>query len=120
VQTFIFYSFSLSSFDPFVKKRSSEDAPRDKQEVSKLLHKMKREKKGAKKAIRADAAFLATQKAKDARERYDYSSFFLSFIHPFIYLSLGTLNASSRPRRSWQGWETRREIAESCRGRRND
>lgn len=60
-------SFLFSSFDPFVKKRTG---PKDKQEMSKLLHKMKREKKGAKKDIRADAAFIANQRAKEARERW--------------------------------------------------
>ncbi|XP_059084097.1 nucleolar protein 14-like [Tigriopus californicus] len=53
------------NFDPFVKKRVGS---REKLELSKLLHKTKREKKGAKKEIRADAAFIASQKAKDRRE----------------------------------------------------
>eukprot|EP00095_Tigriopus_kingsejongensis_P002460 maker-scaffold1069_size64751-snap-gene-0.13 protein:Tk02460 transcript:maker-scaffold1069_size64751-snap-gene-0.13-mRNA-1 annotation:"nucleolar protein 14 homolog" len=54
------------NFDPFMKKRVGS---REKLELNKLIHKTKREKKGAKKDIRADAAFLATQKAKDRRER---------------------------------------------------
>lgn len=57
----------LSSFDPFVKKRTG---PKEKLELSKLMHKMKREKKGAKKEIRADSAFIAAQRAKEAREKY--------------------------------------------------
>lgn len=39
------------------------------QELSKLMHKTKRAKKGAKKEIRADTAFIAAQKAKEIRER---------------------------------------------------
>ena len=58
--------FFPSSFDPFVKKRTGS---KEKLEQSKLLHKMKREKKGAKKDIRADAAFIAEQRAKEAREK---------------------------------------------------
>lgn len=34
-----------------------------------MNHKLKREKKGAKKDLRADAAFLARQKAKERREK---------------------------------------------------
>ncbi len=49
-----------------MKKRGTKGA---KDEMNKLLHKMKREKKGAKKEIRQDAAFLAKRKAKDQRER---------------------------------------------------
>ena len=55
------------SFDPLVKKRSTAKGGKD--EVAKLLHKMKREKKGAKKEIRQDAAFIAKRKAEVDRER---------------------------------------------------
>ena len=37
--------------------------------MDKLLHKVKRERKAAKKDLRKDTAFLAKQKAKEARER---------------------------------------------------
>ncbi len=37
--------------------------------MQKLTHKMKREKKGAKKDLRADTAFLAKQKFKEQREK---------------------------------------------------
>ena len=37
--------------------------------MAKLNHKLKRERKGAKKDLRADTAFLAKQKAKEKRER---------------------------------------------------
>lgn len=63
-------NFLFFSFDPFARKR--ETGSKEKQEMSKLLYKMKREKKGAKKDIRADMAFLATQKAKEARIKYVY------------------------------------------------
>ena len=59
-------SSSLFSFDPFVKKRN---LSKDKQELAKLNHKLKREKKGAKKDLRADAAFLARLKAKEKRDK---------------------------------------------------
>ena len=42
---------------------------REKLEMDKLLHKVKRERKAAKKDLRKDTAFLAKQKAKEARER---------------------------------------------------
>ncbi len=54
------------SFDPFAKKH---DGPRDRRDKDKLLHKMKREKKSAKKELRKDTAFLAKQKAVEIRER---------------------------------------------------
>jgi len=53
-------------FDPFQKKRVGS---REKLEMDKLLHKVKRERKAAKKDLRKDTAFLAKQKAKEARER---------------------------------------------------
>ena len=49
-----------------MKKRN---LSKEKQEMAKLNHKLKREKKGAKKDLRADAAFLAKQKAKERREK---------------------------------------------------
>ena len=55
------------NFDPSVKKRH--EASKEKQEMAKLNHKLKREKKAAKKDLRADAAFLAKQKAKERREK---------------------------------------------------
>merc|ERR550532_108245 len=58
------------NFDPLVKKRNN-DVSREKQEMAKLNHKLKREKKAAKKDLRADAAFLAKQKAKEKREKDD-------------------------------------------------
>ena len=60
------YHFLSCSFDPLVKKRNN-DVSRGKQEMAKLNHKLKREKKAAKKDLRADAAFLAKQKAKEKR-----------------------------------------------------
>ena len=60
------YHFLSCSFDPLVKKRNN-DVSREKQEMAKLNHKLKREKKAAKKDLRADAAFLAKQKAKEKR-----------------------------------------------------
>lgn len=63
----VFSPFSFgSSFDPFQKKRSG---PKDKLEMDKMLHKVKRERKAAKKDLRKDSAFLAKQKAKEARLR---------------------------------------------------
>ena len=56
------------NFDPLVKKRN-DNISREKQEMAKLNHKLKREKKAAKKDLRADAAFLAKQKAKEKREK---------------------------------------------------
>jgi len=41
----------------------------EKSEMNKMLHKLKRERKGAKKDIRADNAFIAKQRAKEQRER---------------------------------------------------
>jgi len=52
-----------------VKRRGHSDASKEKQEMAKLNHKLKREKKAAKKDLRADAAFLAKQKAKDRRDK---------------------------------------------------
>merc|ERR1712058_208653 len=54
------------NFDPFQKKHYGS---REKLEMDKLLHKVKREKKAAKKDLRKDTAFLAKQKAREARER---------------------------------------------------
>ena len=65
VPTYV-YHFLSCSFDPLVKKRNN-DVSREKQEMAKLNHKLKREKKAAKKDLRADAAFLAKQKAKEKR-----------------------------------------------------
>ncbi len=42
---------------------------KEKQELAKMNHKIKREQKGARKDLRADTAFLARQKAKDQREK---------------------------------------------------
>jgi hypothetical protein len=49
-----------------VKKRAGS---RDLRNEAKLLHKMKREKKSAKKELRKDTAFLAKQKAIETRDR---------------------------------------------------
>ena len=57
-------NFIFFSFDPLQKKRNG-----PKSEMSKLNHKLKREKKGAKKDLRADSAFLAKQKAKEKRDK---------------------------------------------------
>ena len=54
------------NFDPFQKKHYGS---REKLEMDKLEHKVKREKKSAKKDLRKDTAFLAKQKAKEAREK---------------------------------------------------
>jgi len=53
-------------FDPFKKKRTGN---RDLLEEQKMRHKVKQERKGARKEIRQDTAFLATEKAKDARRK---------------------------------------------------
>jgi len=53
-------------FNPFEKRRDGNKAQLEEQ---KLRHKLKRERKGAKKEIRADAAFLANTKAKEARNK---------------------------------------------------
>ncbi len=58
-----------------MKKRTGS---REKLEQSKLLHKLRRERKGARKDIRADNAFLAAQRAKDQRERYNNNQSFLT------------------------------------------
>ncbi|QQP41579.1 Uncharacterized protein FKW44_015998, partial [Caligus rogercresseyi] len=57
----------VEDYDPFQKKRVGS---KEKLESDKFLHKIKREMKGAKKDIRADSAFLAKQKAKEARLKY--------------------------------------------------
>ena len=54
------------NFDPFQKKRVGS---KDKLEMDKLQHKVKRERKAAKKDLRKDSAFLAKHKAKEAREK---------------------------------------------------
>lgn len=54
------------NFDPFQKKHYGS---REKLELDKLQHKVKREKKSAKKDLRKDSAFLAQQKAREAREK---------------------------------------------------
>ena len=54
------------NFDPTSKKRVGN---KEKLEFDKLMHKMKREKKAAKKDIRADNAFLASLKAKELRQK---------------------------------------------------
>ena len=51
-------------FDPFVKKRVGK---KDLLEQQKMRHKLKQEKKGARKEIRQDTAFLASQKWKEQR-----------------------------------------------------
>jgi len=53
-------------FDPFKKKRTGN---RDMLEEQKMRHKVKQERKGARKEIRQDTAFLASEKAKDARRK---------------------------------------------------
>ena len=52
------------NFDPFQKKHFGS---REKLEMDKLQHKVKREKKSAKKDLRKDAQFLAKHKANEAR-----------------------------------------------------
>ena len=54
------------NFDPFQKKHVGS---REKLEMDKLKHKVKMEKKSAKKDIRKDSAFLAQHKANEAREK---------------------------------------------------
>ena len=51
-------------FDPFVKKRVGK---KDVLEQQKMRHKLKQEKKGARKEIRQDTAFLANQKMKEQK-----------------------------------------------------
>ena len=51
-------------FDPFVKKRVGK---KDLLEQQKMRHKLKQEKKGARKEIRQDTAFLASQRMKEQR-----------------------------------------------------
>lgn len=53
-------------FDPFVKKRIGN---RDLLEQQKMRHKLKQEKKGARKEIRQDTAFLATQRFREQRQK---------------------------------------------------
>ena len=60
--------FLFSSFDPFSKKHGGSSSVN--REKDKLLHKMKREKKSAKKELRKDTSFLAKQKFREIRERY--------------------------------------------------
>merc|ERR1719203_677673 len=50
------------SFDPMVKKRVGK---KDFLEEQKMKHKLKQEKKGARKEIRQDTAFLANQKMRE-------------------------------------------------------
>ena len=52
------------SFDPMVKKRVGK---KDLLEEQKMRHKLKQEKKGARKEIRQDTAFLANQKMREQR-----------------------------------------------------
>ena len=105
----------LFSFDPFTKKRTG---PKDKLEMGKLLHKMKRERKGAKKDIRADAAFIANHKAKERRERYDKQCA-LTVDSSLIDVSFpGTRRGCARPRSCCQAWEIRRAISGRCSSRR--
>ena len=52
------------SFNPFTKKRSGN---KELLEQQKMRHKLKQERKGARKEIRQDTAFLASQKMKEAR-----------------------------------------------------
>ena len=54
------------NFDPFVKKRVGK---KDLLEEQKMRHKLKQEKKGARKEIRQDSAFLATQKFREQRQK---------------------------------------------------
>merc|ERR1719319_852386 len=54
------------NFNPFEKKR---DGSKLQLEEQRLKHKLKRERKGAKKEIRQDAAFIANTKAKEARKK---------------------------------------------------
>ena len=54
------------NFDPFQKKHYGS---REKLEMDKLQHKVKRERKSAKKDLRKDTAFLAKQKAKEASDK---------------------------------------------------
>ena len=53
-------------FDPFVKKR---EGKKDVLEVQKMKHKLKQEKKGARKEIRQDTAFLASQRMREQRQK---------------------------------------------------
>merc|ERR1719186_632492 len=51
-------------FEPFKKKR---EGSKEMLEEQKLRHKLKQERKGARKEIRQDTAFLASQKVKEAK-----------------------------------------------------
>ena len=53
-------------FDPFVKKR---EGKKDVLEAQKMKHKLKQEKKGARKEIRQDTAFLASQRMREQRQK---------------------------------------------------
>ena len=53
-------------FDPFVKKR---EGVKDVLEAQKMKHKLKQEKKGARKEIRQDTAFLASQRMREQRQK---------------------------------------------------
>ena len=55
-------------FKPFEKKRTGDKTLLEEQ---KLRHKIKQERKGARKEIRKDVAFLAVQKAKERRQKDD-------------------------------------------------
>merc|ERR1719239_989048 len=59
-------SSSREDFKPGQKKRQGS---REMLEEQKMRHKLKQERKGARKEIRADNAFLATQRAKLARAK---------------------------------------------------
>merc|ERR1719468_154269 len=53
-------------FDPFVKKR---EGKKDVLEAQKMKHKLKQEKKGARKEIRQDTAFLASQRMREEAQK---------------------------------------------------
>ena len=53
-------------FDPMVKRRTGN---RELLEQQKMRHKLKQEKKGARKEIRQDTAFLATERFREQRQK---------------------------------------------------
>ncbi len=67
------FSFLFShSFDPFSRSARSKSGGKAGIEKRKLQNKMRRETKGARKEIRADAAFIANLRAKQTRETDAY------------------------------------------------
>ncbi len=94
--------------------------------MGKLMHKLKRERKGAKKEIRQDSAFLARRKAADERERQVAKSGRFGCCrqtfhkwHAFFYFSscAETKLGSGRRRKFSRGLATRKETTGRCKRR---